>query len=98
MAAYQTIGYSECTEDALESGVEKIALFALPDPDSGLLIPTHAARQLESGSWSSKMGPLEDICHTTPADPRGPLYGAPVRYMARPRRTSLAAIVPSTTF
>jgi len=84
--AYQTVGFQECANGDLDPGIEKIVLFARAD--SGILIPTHAAKQLESGSWSSKMGPLEDICHTVAGDPRGPLYGNPVRYMARPRPAS----------
>jgi hypothetical protein len=37
---------------------EKIALYA---DKNGL--PSHAARQLPSGTWTSKLGPMEDIEH-----------------------------------
>lgn len=83
VAAYATKGFRECADGALESGVEKITLFARME--RGMVIPTHATRQLASGDWSSKMGPLEDISHTTADAPRGPMYGLPVCYLARPR-------------
>ena len=41
----------------VEIGVIKIALFALNGK------PTHAARQLQNGQWTSKMGKGEDIAH-----------------------------------
>jgi hypothetical protein len=43
-AAFATLGFAACQSDALEPGVEKIALFA----DSAGA-PTHAARQLANG-------------------------------------------------
>jgi hypothetical protein len=83
IAAYATVGFRECTDGALEPGIEKIALFA--KTSRGVLIPTHGSRQLESGEWTSKMGPLEDIRHTSADAPKGPVYGTPVCYFARPR-------------
>ncbi len=56
--AYQTLGYKPCENDSLEVGYSKVALYI---NDEG--IPTHAARQLESGMWTSKIGALEDIQH-----------------------------------
>jgi hypothetical protein len=83
IAAYATMGFNECADGELEPQIEKIALFA--KTTRGVLIPTHAARQLDSGEWTSKMGSLEDISHTTVDAPRGPAYGKPVCYLARPR-------------
>ena len=51
--------------------MQKIALFGKLNPADGSTIPTHAALQLESGEWTSKMGPLEDINHTTADAVRG---------------------------
>lgn len=85
VAVFQSLGYSLCYSSALELGIEKIAIYAKRDPITGNLIPTHAARQLESGHWTSKMGPLEDITHETADDVNGRLYGSPVYYMARQR-------------
>ncbi len=56
--AYQTIGYQPCDSEKLESNYEKIAIYV--DNDK---IPTHAARQLPNGKWTSKLGWLEDIEH-----------------------------------
>jgi hypothetical protein len=83
ISAFGTVGFTECSDGKLEPGVEKIALFV--KVDRGFLIPTHAARQLESGEWTSKMGTLEDIQHPTADAPRGPYYGQPYCYLARPR-------------
>ena len=77
-----TLGYTECPDGALEAGHEKVVLFALRD-DGGDLVPTHAARQLADGRWTSKLGPLEDIEHTNVEDVNGPIYGVPVRFMRR---------------
>jgi hypothetical protein len=38
-------------------------------------IPTHAALQLESGDWTSKLGDFEDISHSTIEAVSGPVYG-----------------------
>src|ERR1700722_18075384 len=55
--AFATRGYGSCASPALEAGFEKVALYA-----KGSEI-THAARQLASGHWSSKLGPYVDIEH-----------------------------------
>lgn len=56
--AYQTLGYELYNGDILESGYQKIAIYV---DSSG--IPTHAARQLPNGKWTSKLGWLEDVEH-----------------------------------
>ena len=56
----------------------KIAIYAHDDGQ-----PTHAARQLPDGRWTSKMGHLEDIEHRVVDDVNGPQYGSPVRFMRR---------------
>ena len=43
------------------------------------------ARQLASGTWTSKLGPDEDISHHTPAALEGALYGTVVVLMKRRR-------------
>ena len=55
---YATLSYKICENEALEIGYTKIALYI---SDEGL--PTHAARQLRSGMWTSKIGALADIQH-----------------------------------
>ena len=50
--------YFPTVDESLEPGFEKVALYALGG------VPKHAARQLSSGRWSSKLGDLEDVEHT----------------------------------
>ena len=83
MQAYGTFGYKLCYDGSLEDGLEKIAIFGI-GPE-GSEIPTHAALQLESGEWTSKLGPFEDVRHTTVDAVRGPVYGKVVCFMSRPR-------------
>jgi hypothetical protein len=76
--AYATLGYVPCDSADLEPGFEKTAIYA-----SGAT-PTHAARQLPSGVWTSKLGPQEDIEHTTPEAVEGPEYGKVAVVLRRP--------------
>jgi hypothetical protein len=75
--AYESVGFKRCGDAALETGVEKIALYTYNGQ------PTHAARQLPDGTWTSKLGPFEDIKHVDLACLEGPLYGEPTVYMMR---------------
>src|SRR5262249_54840239 len=78
--AYGTLGYAPCESDGLEPGFEKIALYA-----NSAGKPTHAARQLPSGQWTSKVGRGVDIVHETPDALAGDLYGNPVQLLKRSR-------------
>ena len=75
--AFATLGYVVCAGDQLEPGYEKVVLFAL------IGVPKHAARQLPSGRWISKLGPSEDIEHGL-HDLTGSVYGAVVLVLKRP--------------
>jgi hypothetical protein len=77
VAAFATLGYALCENEDPEAGYQKIALFA---DDDGK--PTHAARQLPNGRWSSKIGKADDIEHRL-RDLEGTLYGAVVLIMKR---------------
>jgi hypothetical protein len=79
--AFATLGYTVCAGEGLEAGADKIALFA-DNHD----IPTHAARQLPNGRWTSKLGRCEDIEHDL-RDLEGDLYGRVVLVMKRPLPT-----------
>ncbi|MCH8043810.1 MAG: hypothetical protein IID44_08825 [Planctomycetes bacterium] len=81
--AFNTLGYETCSGGTLTEDTEKIAIYATP---SGK--PTHAARQLECGKWTSKIGEDDDIHHTTPQDVEGPGYGEAAIFMGRPRDIS----------
>ena len=62
---------------AIEPEVEKVALYARAGE------PTHAARQLSSGRWTSKLGPEEDLEHSLEGL-AGPAYGVVVQILKRP--------------
>lgn len=76
-AAFATIGFAPSTNSNLEPDVLKIAIYAR----SG--IPTHAARQLANGNWTSKLGEAEDIEHAL-AGLVGPVYGDVALILAIP--------------
>lgn len=78
VAAFATLGYVICDSEAPEAEYEKIALFA-----DAADTPTHAARQLAQGRWSSKLGKAEDIEHAL-HDLEGVVYGSVVLVMKRP--------------
>ncbi len=73
---FEQLGYTVCRDESLEEGYEKIALYAL-----GRIVK-HAARQLTSGRWTSKVGQNIDIEHTL-AGLEGPFYGEVVRILKR---------------
>jgi len=81
IALYASIGYEQSEGSDLEDGYEKVAIYG--DGEG----PTHAALQLASGDWSSKMGmEWEDIAHDTPEAVGGrPGYGRVLQVMRRPR-------------
>jgi len=56
--AFEKLGYTTCDTAEYEKNFEKVAIYT--DPFG---VPTHAARQLDSGRWTSKLGQLEDIEH-----------------------------------
>lgn len=76
-AAFRALGYERCADGVAEKGFEKVALHA-----SGQFY-THAARQLPSGKWTSKLGRLEDIEHDAPEDVAGGVYGNVAAFMRR---------------
>jgi hypothetical protein len=82
--AYGTLGYALCQDNSLEAGFEKIAIYATRETD-GSLSPTHAAKQLPNGHWSSKLGDFEDIEHPELDVLDGPAYGTSVCFLKRPR-------------
>ena len=75
--AFSTLGYEPCADGDLEDGFEKIAIYQSP---GGI---QHAARQLSTGRWTSKLGGLEDIEHASPAELEGAEYGEVVQYLRR---------------
>lgn len=85
--AFESLGYKICLNESVEEGVEKVAIFGLKASD-GSATPTHAALQLSSGEWTSKLGGFEDIVHKRVDSVNGPAYGRPLIFMSRPRPSS----------
>lgn len=74
---FESLGYTICSDSNYETGYEKVAIFAKSDGR-----PTHAARQIDSDKWTSKLGKSEDIEHGINSLSGG-IYGEPVVYMKR---------------
>ena len=83
LRAYGTLGFTLCFDGTREAGIDKIALFG--KGPAGSELPTHAALQLATGQWTSKLGQFEDIIHEAPGAVTGPVYGSVICYLARPR-------------
>jgi len=75
--AYETLGYQHCEGAEHEPGFEKIALYVKREGK-----PTHAARQMPDGRWTSKLGRAEDITHRLNALV-GDMYGNVAQIMRR---------------
>ena len=75
-SCYETKGFEMCAGSALEAGYTKIALYA--DSDGAW---THAARQVDDGEWTSKLGRNVDIRHKTPGCVGGLVYGNVALFM-----------------
>jgi hypothetical protein len=78
IAAYESIGYERCDDNGHEKGFEKVAIYA----NEGR--PTHAARQLANGAWTSKLGEHIDIEHEL-GGIEGKAYGYVIAYLKRRR-------------
>ena len=74
---FVSIGYVRCKDALYEEGFEKIALYTINGE------PTHAARQLATGKWTSKLGSDIDIEHDYPEVLDGPAYGAASIFMRK---------------
>jgi hypothetical protein len=81
--AFATLGYQVSASGEHEPNIEKVAIFA-----SGEGVPTHMARQLPNGAWTSKLGRLEDISHIEVSGIAGDDYGDVVAFLERPRSSS----------
>jgi len=78
---FRNFGYKPCKISKLKKGFEKIAIFVKANNK-----PAHAARQLPSGKWTSKLGSEEDIAHKL-KDLTGYHYGTVAIIMERPLKS-----------
>lgn len=88
--AFSQLGFEACESPDLERGWERVALFANADR-----VPTHAARQLSDGTWTSKLGKLDDIKHPELNHVSGATYGTPALILRR--RTGEPTSFPTET-
>ena len=79
---FANLGYEPCVDGSVEEGYEKVVIYVDPSTNE----PTHAAKQQQDGSWSSKMGQGPVITHLEPENLSGPKYGEPLQYMRRARQ------------
>lgn len=77
LQAYGTLGFVPTIQSDFEDGKDRIALFTLAG------VPTHAARQLANGRWTSKCGANVDMEHDL-TDLDGPTYGSATHFLERP--------------
>ena len=74
---FVALGYMLSQSRDLEPGFEKVAIYG---DGAGF---THAARQLPSGKWTSKLGDWEDIEHNNLEALEGEFYGKAVQILKR---------------
>ncbi len=67
---FKYYGHEICDSTELEKNYRKVALYV----DSEMNC-THAARQKIDGLWTSKLGPQNDIAHSSPISLEGEDYG-----------------------
>jgi len=77
-AAFAVLGYERCDSIDLEPGYEKVAIFAIETKVK------HMARQLPSGTWTSKLGPWWDVGHAGVDEITAPHYGERKCVLKRP--------------
>jgi len=80
VAAFKSLGYAVCDDERLEAGFEKVAVYV-----DAAGVPAHAARQVESGEWTSKLGRDVDIRHPNLKSLESPLYGLVAQILKRSR-------------
>jgi hypothetical protein len=80
---FKSLGYEECAGPEVEPGFEKVAIFT-----GATGKPTHAARQLETGVWASKLGKSFDIQHELEqvGGFKAKSYGRLAAYLKRPTK------------
>jgi len=92
--AYELFGFEECADSVHEIGYEKIAIYAYPDGAFA-----HAAKLNTDGSWSSKLGKIEDIQHDNLGCLEGPwpAYGE-VRFFMKTLHSKCVNVSQLTRF
>jgi hypothetical protein len=76
--AFSMLGYEICESRLIEEGFEKVCIYL--DVTNK---PTHMARQLPNGNWTSKLGNGHDIEHYNLEAINGTLYGEAQIFLKR---------------
>jgi hypothetical protein len=77
---FKNLGYTICEDAEYEEAFDRVAIYV--DDLTGK--PTHAARQVSYGRWTSKLGSLVDIEHDINGV-SGRRYGSIAAIMKRPK-------------
>jgi hypothetical protein len=93
---FERVGFERCVDGNPENGYQKIALYVIDNEVQ------HAARLLDTGDWTSKLG-FEglDMIHSHADTLSGESYGIPEIFMKRertepdPEPPSIAALPPN---
>lgn len=78
---FESYGFQKCEHSAIEEEYLKIAIYIKESK------VTHAARQLDTGMWVSKLGMSVDCIHSLPAINNG-IYGVVGQYMKKKKSTN----------
>ena len=78
---FELLGYVKCETPDLEEGFEKVAVFK--DLFNWF---SHASHQREDGTWTSKLGPFQDIQHWGNEKVQTFDYGDVIEILKRPRQ------------
>ncbi len=81
VVAFRRLGYEPCIGAGHEDGWQRVAIYV-----DALGTPTHAARELTSGEWTSKLGRSEDIRHASLESLSGAVYGTVGLLLRRPAK------------
>lgn len=79
LIAFAQLGYAPCDSEDWEPGFEKVAIYGALNGQ-----PSHMARQLPDGGWTSKLGESVDIRHDDAWNLEGAVYGTRLRVLRRP--------------
>ena len=85
--AFQKLGYEPCDDFELANGFDKVAIFVSIKDEihAPKGTPTHMARQLPNGKWTSKLGQDVDISHNLLQSIEGKTYGEVKQILKRPK-------------
>jgi len=76
---FEDHGYSACDTPEHEDGFEKVSIYSRDDRFK------HAARQVASGRWASKLGEEQDIEHDSISHIESVAYGQATHFLRRRR-------------